>query len=94
MSDQLQHYHTVMGFNFVIINAFVHTFMYFYYFLSEIGEPQDPLRHRLLVPDTLPGLRPPEFVALFITIIQISQMVFGIFVVAVNSYLWYIAGSP
>merc|ERR1712137_1526307 len=31
------YYHTVIGFNFTIINAFVHTFMYFYYFLSEIG---------------------------------------------------------
>jgi|ERR1711879_144115 len=30
-------YHTGIGFNFTIVNAFVHTFMYFYYFLSEIG---------------------------------------------------------
>merc|ERR1712039_31975 len=64
------------GFNFVVVNAFVHTFMYFYYFLAELN------------------MRPPEFVALFITIIQISQMFIGIVVVGITGYLWYETGVP
>jgi len=70
------YYHTVAGFNFVVMNAFVHTLMYFYYFLSQIG------------------LRPPEFVALIITIIQISQMFFGIAIISGTAYIWYSTGTP
>jgi len=70
------YYHTVIGFNFTIVNAFVHTFMYFYYFLSEVG------------------LKPPEKVALMITIIQISQMLIGIVIVGYSAFLWYSTGIP
>merc|ERR1712137_1305585 len=70
------YYHTTLGFNFVVVNAFVHTFMYFYYFLAELN------------------MRPPEFVALFITIIQISQMFIGIVAVGITAYLWNSTGVP
>jgi len=66
--------HLSLGFVFIVVNAFVHSFMYFYYYLSEIGK------------------KPSEKVALFITIIQISQMVFGIGAVGTGVYLWYQTG--
>lgn len=67
--------HLSLGFVFIVVNAFVHTFMYFYYFLSEIGH------------------RPPEIVALLITIIQITQMVIGIASIVINAYVWYATGA-
>lgn len=64
-------YQLSISFIYGTVNAFVHTFMYFYYFLCAIG------------------LRPPNFVALFITTIQILQMFFGIYVNVTWTYLWF-----
>jgi len=40
------------------------------------------------------GKKPPETVAFMITIIQISQMFLGIFIVAASAYIWYTTGTP
>jgi len=40
------------------------------------------------------GFRPPQFVALCITLIQISQMVVGIAVVGASGYFWWATGEP
>ena len=46
----------------------------------------------MLIFRTITGKKPSEKVALFITIIQISQMVFGIGAVGTGVYLWYQTG--
>merc|ERR1712000_312427 len=40
------------------------------------------------------GLKPPEKVALMITIIQISQMLIGIVIVGYSAFLWFSTGIP
>lgn len=64
------HYRFGTGGAFLSVNAFVHTVMYFYYFLKELNFD-------------------PSIVALPITIIQISQMVAGIYFVYVWAYMKY-----
>jgi elongation of very long chain fatty acids protein 6 len=60
-----------VGFFFIIMNAFIHTVMYFYYFLTSIRID-------------------PSFMAMPLTIGQISQMFIGIAIVGTWAKLYYV----
>eukprot|EP01090_Pellita_catalonica_P023547 TRINITY_DN9774_c0_g1_i2.p1 TRINITY_DN9774_c0_g1~~TRINITY_DN9774_c0_g1_i2.p1 ORF type:complete len:196 (+),score=9.73 TRINITY_DN9774_c0_g1_i2:79-666(+) len=67
--------HFSAGMQFIIFNGIVHSFMYLYYFLTEI---------KIKIPGPL---------AMALTMLQISQMVYGIFVNATVAYRTYILGD-
>jgi len=61
---------------YVVMNSFVHSFMYTYYALAAMK------------------VRLPRLVAMFITTIQLLQMVFGVIVNVYTVYIMYYNGTP
>ena len=70
-----EYYRFAAGFHFILFNAFVHSLMYFYYFLTEVG------------------WRPPRFIQMFLTTLQILQMVWGITVNGIWTYIYFRDGD-